>query len=302
MEQRAVTTDEHGPETGADHHRIEHDSAHPVPPSSWATRMVELVGDPLLSDDTLEALRREIADGNRDTTERIVLRDELEYIGMLNGWESTIGEAVEYVLDALDDRIYDDLSEELRNSADPEDSLRRYRRLRERCGEFDERLAHLAAEHPHIPATTVIEDFPDIRWTARTKPLLWKLEREEAWRQLDEILDDAILEEGIEELLDALERPGLHIERVIERIVAGDGHIPAWVWFSTIPTDHYDTFTHHVSWNRICGNADDATWEYFSGRAEEALGYDDERIATFEALAPEFHGTFQELIETALRI
>lgn len=269
--------------------------------SAWITGVTARIRDPLLTDETLDALRREVATTTRGVRERIALRDELEYVAMVNGWESVAGEAVERVLELLDDRIYDDLADELRTSTDPGESLLHYRQLRERCSDFDERLAHLALEHPHIPAATVVEDFPDIRWSARTRALLGKLEREQAWRHLDETLDDAVMEEGIEDLLDALEHPTRHIERTLERLI-DDGNVPAWVWFSTIPTDHYHIFAHHISWNRLCGSADDVTWEYFSGRVKEALEYDPDRIATFEALAPEFHGTFHELIETAAKI
>lgn len=278
---------------------LEHSNRSPADRARWIADLTARATDPRLTDDGVIAICRELAAATRDVDERLALHDVVASIAEEIGWETIAGESAQDILEELDEHIFHDLADELRATTDPGQSLACYRRLLERGNEFDDRLAYLAAEHPHIPGRAVFEDFPETEWSGHTKALLRKLEREQAWRHLDELLEDVMADLCNDEILDTLEHPARHVERILERLTEGDGALPGWVWFTTIPTDHYETFAHHVSWQELAACADDTTWGYFAERALEALGHDPERWSVLNALATEFHGTLHELIETA---
>jgi hypothetical protein len=247
----------------------------------------------------LPALCRELLAQSRHVEERIILCEAFIDVVHHIGWTTPVGRILQEYFHEIDEWVIQDLADQLRSSDDPGQAKRCYERLRARCTEYDERVAFLAAEHPHIPGTAVIEEFPGVAAVMFPPPLFRKLEREAAWRTLDEALDRAAGEGRVDEALSALERPAAHVERTLARIERGDADPPTWFWHTTLAIEHFDVVRSALPWKTVIGRVDAATWDHIAEHVKTALEHDPERLTTFSALSEDFHGTLDELVRAA---
>jgi hypothetical protein len=230
-----------------------------------------------------------------DNDERELLIALFNALAEEAGWGSPLAVDLDTLAIELSDTIVEELLGILENTRDPGEAMACYLQLRPHCDEFAEDVVLIAAAHPAIPGTVIADDFPGVLYERLPETLLRKLEREEAWGRIGDLLEDFGGEPGI--ILDRLEDPDAYVEAVLDTILREGGEVPEWVWATPNIHGRFDVLRSRVPWRELDEYADDTLMDLIDAHLTQALGDDDELWQTFGVIGNEFEGTLDELVD-----
>ena len=212
-------------------------------------------------------------------------------------WSDPLLEGVDTLTESLIDVLFEALAPSFAATRDPADATALYERIRDHCFGLDEHIIALAGSSPHITGKQIFLDFDETVCEIVPVPVLHKLEAEEEFHILHQIVGYGATDPN--SFLDALTDAERFLTETLEEYLTADREIPLWLWDTDVFLERFDTFRSRVPWEEIEVNADRVLWARIEEHLRLELGEDRERWETFHAIEEGFCGTLDELVAAA---
>jgi hypothetical protein len=212
-------------------------------------------------------------------------------------WSDPLLDGVDTLTESLIDVLFEALARSFAATRDPAVATALYERIRDHCFGLDEHIIALAGPSPHITGKQIFRDFDETVCETVPVPVLHKLEDEEEFHILHQIVGYGVTDPNT--FLGTLTDAERFLTETLEHYLSAGAEIPLWLWDTDVFFERFDTFRSRVPWQEIEENADRILWARIEEHLRLELGEDRERWETFHALEEGFCGTLDELVAAA---
>ena len=212
-------------------------------------------------------------------------------------WHSALLPEIDHVLALLIDELLERLTAELAENPGPDETREIYEKLRDHCWGCDERIIDLFAANPHVSGRRIILDFAYTVADSAHPGILRRLEDEDETELLIEVLENK--PDCGENILGALRDPDRLADNAITRHLNQEKALPEWAWSSDILLTRFHLVRSRIPWTETAHKAGPELRRRIHTHLRGALDGNPESWENFRALADGFHGTLDDLVETA---